>query len=107
MKLDKPVAFTGRDALRSTPAAAAKKRLVRFTFDDPAAFPWGGEPILMDSRNVGEITSAGYSRGQGRAVAMGYARADVPLTDAMIAAARFEVDLAGVRVAVTPQLSGA
>jgi 4-methylaminobutanoate oxidase (formaldehyde-forming) len=107
VKLDKPVAFTGRDALRSAPAAAAKKRLVRFTFDDPAAFPWGGEPILMDGRNVGEITSAGYSRGQGRAVAMGYARADVPLTDAMIAAARFEVDLAGVRVAVTPQLPGA
>ena len=33
-----------------------------FTFDDPAAFPWGGEPILMDGRNVGELTSAGYSR---------------------------------------------
>jgi glycine cleavage system aminomethyltransferase T len=61
----------------------------------------------MDGRNVGEITSAGYSRRQGRAVAMGYARADVALTDAMIAAARFEVDLAGVCVAVTPQLTGA
>jgi 4-methylaminobutanoate oxidase (formaldehyde-forming) len=107
VKLDKPVAFTGRDALRATPAAAAKKRLVQFAFDDPAAFPWGGEPILMDGRNVGEITSAGYSRRLGRAVAMGYARADVPLTAAMIAAARFEVDLAGVRVAVTPQRPGA
>ena len=31
-----------------------------FTFDDPAAFPWGGEPILMDGRNVGELTSTGY-----------------------------------------------
>ena len=84
-----------------------RKRLVLFTFDDPAAFPWGGEPILMDGRNVGELTSAGYSRRLGRAVAMGYARADAPLTDAMIVAARYEVDIAGVRVAVTPQLSGA
>ena len=78
-----------------------------FTFDDPAAFPWGGEPILMDGRNVGELTSAGYSRRHGRAVAMGYARADAPLTDAAILAARYEVDIAGVRFAVTPHLSGA
>ena len=62
VKLDKSVAFIGRDALRATPASAASKRLVLFTFDDPAAFPWGGEPILMDGRNVGELTSAGYSR---------------------------------------------
>ena len=38
-------------------------------------FAWGGEPILMDGRNVGELTSAGYSRRHGRAIAMGYARA--------------------------------
>ncbi|HQQ79045.1 MAG TPA: glycine cleavage T C-terminal barrel domain-containing protein, partial [Thermoanaerobaculia bacterium] len=43
-------------------AAGPRKRLVVLTFDDPRAFPWGGEPVLMDGRNVGEITSAGYSR---------------------------------------------
>ena len=61
------------------------KRLVQFTLDDPAAFPWGGEPVLMDGRYVGEMTSAGYSRTLGRAVAFVYARsadADTPLTDA-------------------------
>ncbi|MBL0290280.1 MAG: FAD-dependent oxidoreductase [Betaproteobacteria bacterium] len=104
VKLDKPVAFSGRDALRATPPSAASKRLVQFTFDDPAAFPWGGEPILMDGRHVGELTSAGYSRRLGRAVAMGYARADRPLTDTMIVAARYEVDVAGARFAVTPHL---
>jgi hypothetical protein len=35
---------------------------------------------------------------------MGYARATQPLTDAMLRAARFEVDIAGVLFAVTPQL---
>ena len=35
---------------------------------------------------------------------MGYARADRPLTDAMIVAARYEVDIAGTRFAVTPHL---
>jgi 4-methylaminobutanoate oxidase (formaldehyde-forming) len=98
VRLDKPVAFIGRDALLRQQAEGLRKRLVLFTFDDPAAFPWGGEPILMDGRNVGELTSAGYSRKHGRAVAMGYARApaDEPLSDATMP--RYEVDIAGTRL---------
>ena len=76
VKMDKPAAFVGREALQAQRAQGITKRLVLFTFDDPAVFPWGGEPILMDGRNVGELTSTGYSRRLGRAVAMGYARAD-------------------------------
>ena len=78
-----------------------------FTFDDPRAFPWGGEPILMDGRNVGELTSAGYSRKHGRAMAMGYARAgdgDAPLSDEQILAAKYVIDIAGTTFAVTPHL---
>ena len=37
-------------------------------------------------------------------MALGYARADVPLTDAVVLAARYAVDIAGVCFAVTPQL---
>ncbi len=107
VKMDKPAPFLGRDALARQQQAGVRKRLVQFTFDDPSAFPWGGEPILMDGRNVGELTSAGYSRTHGRAVAQGYARAlpDVAaLTDAAILAARYEVEIAGVAFAVTPHL---
>jgi len=104
VKMDKPAPFLGRAALFAKPAADTRKRLVQFTFDDPAAFPWGGEPILMDGRNVGELTSVGYSRKLGRAVAMGYARAEVPLTDAVVTAARYQVDIAGILHAVTPHL---
>ncbi|MEP7181615.1 MAG: glycine cleavage T C-terminal barrel domain-containing protein, partial [Betaproteobacteria bacterium] len=104
VKIDKPAPFLGRDALIAKPAAAITKRLVQFTFDDPAAFPWGGEPILMNGRNVGEVTSTGYSRKHGRAVAMGYARADAPLTDAVVLGARYQVDIAGELTAVTPHL---
>jgi hypothetical protein len=35
---------------------------------------------------------------------MGYARAEVPLTDAAILAARYEIDIAGERFAATPHL---
>ncbi len=104
VKLHKPSNFLGRDALAAKPPAEIRKRLVQFTFDDTAAFPWGGEPVLMDGRIVGELTSAGYSRKFGRAVAMGYARADVPLSDAVILGARYQVDIAGELFAVTPHL---
>ncbi len=104
VRIDKPSPFVGRDALIAKPASAISKRLVLLTFDDPNAFPWGGEPILMNGRNVGEITSAGYSRKLGRAVAMGYARADTPLTDEAILAARYEIDIAGELTAATPYL---
>ena len=54
---------------------------------------------------VGELTSAGYSRKLGRAVAMGYARSDTVLTDAAITSARYQVDIAGERFDVTPHLA--
>ncbi|MDQ2962093.1 MAG: FAD-dependent oxidoreductase [Pseudomonadota bacterium] len=104
VKLDKPAAFIGREALQRQKAEGLRKRLVVLTFDDPSAFPWGGEPVLMDSTNVGELTSAGYSRKHGRAIAMGYVRPERILTDETLLAAKFEVDIAGVLFAVTPQL---
>jgi 4-methylaminobutanoate oxidase (formaldehyde-forming) len=103
--LDKPAAFIGRDALLRQRDAGLRKRLVIFTLDDPDAFPWGGEPIVMDGHSVGEFTSAGYSRKLGRAVAMGYARADHVLGDDEILAARYEIDIADVRYRATPHLA--
>ena len=104
VKLDKTVPFIGREALIRQQAEGLRKRLVRFGFDDPAAFPWGGEPIQMDGRYVGELTSAGYSRKHGRALAMGYARSDRVLTDADLIGASYRVDIAGQMFEVTPQL---
>jgi heterotetrameric sarcosine oxidase gamma subunit len=104
VKIDKPASFIGRDALVAQPPSAATKRLLLLSFDDPTAFPWGGEPILMNGVSVGEITSAGYSRNHGRALAMGYARTPHPLTDDALRAARWQVDLAGDEVAVTPHV---
>ena len=104
VKMDKPADFLGRAALLRQRATGVRKRVVMFTFDRPDAFPWGGEPILMDGKNVGELTSTGYSRTYGRAVAMGYARADVALTDEVVLRANYQVDIAGEPFAVTPHL---
>jgi 4-methylaminobutanoate oxidase (formaldehyde-forming) len=108
VRIDKRAPFMGREALVAAQAKPLSKRLLMFTFDDPAAFPWGGEPILMNGRNVGELTSAGYSRKLGRAVAMGYARAApddaIGLTDQAVLSARYAVEIAGQAFAVTPHL---
>jgi glycine cleavage system aminomethyltransferase T/glycine/D-amino acid oxidase-like deaminating enzyme len=104
VKLEKKAPFIGRDALVRQRDEGLKKRLVIFTFDDAAAYPWGGEPILMNNERVGELTSAGYSRKLGSAVAMGYARGETALSDVSICGARFEVDIAGEAFAVTPHL---
>jgi 4-methylaminobutanoate oxidase (formaldehyde-forming) len=107
VKMDKAAPFIGRAALAKQRGAGIRKRLVIFAFDDSRAFPWGGEPILMDGRNVGELTSAGYSRKFGRAIAMGYARAgaeEPPLSDERILAARYVVDIAGTAFTVTPHI---
>ena len=104
--LGKPVDFIGRDALLRHRERGVAKRLVRLTLDDPAAYAWGGEPILMDGRRVSEVTSAGYSRRLGRAVAMGYAKAADPqatLTDEALRAARYQVDIAGTLYAARLQ----
>jgi 4-methylaminobutanoate oxidase (formaldehyde-forming) len=58
----------------------------------------------MDGRSVGELTSTGYSRRLGRAIAMGYARSDLVLTDEILQGARYQVDIAGEVHAVTPHL---
>jgi glycine cleavage system aminomethyltransferase T len=58
----------------------------------------------MNGRNVGELTSTGYSRHFGRAVAMGYARGDRVLTDEVVLSARYEIDIAGELCRVTPRL---
>ncbi|TMG96985.1 MAG: FAD-dependent oxidoreductase [Betaproteobacteria bacterium] len=105
VKLDKLIPFVGRDALIAAREAGVRKRLIQFTLDDPRAFPWGGEPLLMNGRAVGELTSAGYSRKYDRAVAMGYARAEAPIIDETLLAARYEVDIAGERFTVTPHLN--
>ena len=96
---DKP-RFIGRDALLAQRERGVARRLVQLTLDDPAAFAWGGEPILMDDRPVSEVTSAGYSRKLGRIVAFGYVKSrdrDAPLSQTQITAARYAIDIAGTK----------
>jgi 4-methylaminobutanoate oxidase (formaldehyde-forming) len=70
----------------------------------PGGVPLGRRAVPHGRAAVGELTSAGFSRMLGRALAFGYARGEAALSDAALLAARYEVDIAGERFAVTPRI---
>jgi hypothetical protein len=75
VKLDKPADFIGKPGPAGQPQGQPlRKKLVTLVFDDPQAFGWGGEPIVLDGETVGEISSVGWSPLAGACVALGYVR---------------------------------
>jgi len=74
VRLDKPAAFIGRDALVAAQGRPLAKKLLTFVFDDPAVYAWGGEPIEIDGVAVGELSSVGWSPAAGACVGLGYVR---------------------------------
>ena len=76
VKMDKPAAFAGREALVGAQAQPLTKKLLNFVLDDPAAYIWGGESILIDGEPVGELSSAGWSVAAGTCVGLGYVRGE-------------------------------
>jgi sarcosine dehydrogenase len=98
VRLDKAVPFIGWDALRSRRGQPLTKRLLSLVLEDPAALPWGDEPILRDGRVVGAVTSAAFGHSLGRAVAMGYVREPAGVDERYIESGAFALDIGGERV---------
>lgn len=96
--LDKTPGFIGREALLAQRERGILKRLVIFTLEDPAALPWGDEPILRDGKLVGWVTSAAFGHTLGRAVAIGYVRHAEPVDQAFIESGAYEIEIAGERL---------
>ncbi len=105
VRLDKATPFIGREALRAQKGRPLTKRLLTFVLDDPAALPWGDEPILRDGRVVGAVTSAAFGHTLGRGVAMGYVRESAGVDARYIAEGRFALDLGGERVPARASLA--
>jgi glycine cleavage system aminomethyltransferase T/glycine/D-amino acid oxidase-like deaminating enzyme len=77
VKLDKPSAFIGKEALLKTKGQPLRKKLVTLVVDSPGVYLWGGESIVVGASTVGEISSAGWSPRAGTCVALGYVRGDL------------------------------
>ncbi|RYF36139.1 MAG: aminomethyl transferase family protein, partial [Comamonadaceae bacterium] len=76
VRLDKPCDFIGRQALLDLRGQPLRKKLVTLVFQRREDWPWGGETILLEGRNAGDITSAGFSPLAGACVALGYLRGE-------------------------------
>ena len=61
--------FVGREALVGKTAETAERRLVPLLIEDPAAVVMGKEPVHVDGRPAGYVTSAGFGYTVGKAIA--------------------------------------
>jgi glycine cleavage system aminomethyltransferase T/glycine/D-amino acid oxidase-like deaminating enzyme len=81
--------FLGRDALVTAKAAGPRKRLRCLVLGDPRSVCLGNEPVRIDGRIVGRVTSGGYGFTVERSIAYAYLPPEVAI------GARGEVDVFG------------
>jgi 4-methylaminobutanoate oxidase (formaldehyde-forming) len=73
VKLGKGTDFIGRDALvASRDGADPQERLVCLVLDDPRSVALGEEPVRVDGRIVGRVTSGGFGYTVGSSIAYAY-----------------------------------
>ena len=96
--------FIGREAVLRRREAGLARRLLQFRLVDPEAFLYHTEPVLRDGRIVGHITSGAYGHTLGGAVGLGYVPARPGETDAEVLGSRYEIEVAGRRIAAEASL---
>jgi glycine cleavage system T protein len=72
LKLDKRADFIGREALVTAKKAGPRKRLRCLVLDDPRSVALGNEPVRVDGRIVGRVTSGGYGFAVEKSIAFAY-----------------------------------
>jgi 4-methylaminobutanoate oxidase (formaldehyde-forming) len=87
--LDKEAEFIGRDALVRARATGPRKRLRCLVLDDPRSVCLGNEPVRVDGRIVGRVTSGGSGYAVERSIAFAYLPPDAPI------GTRGEIDVFG------------
>jgi 4-methylaminobutanoate oxidase (formaldehyde-forming) len=76
VRLQKPVDFIGKPALIAARTVGITRRLVPLLLDDPHSIALGGEPVSVEGRVVGRVTSGGYGYTLERSIAYAYLPAD-------------------------------
>lgn len=104
--LEKPSGFIGKAAVLAAKEDPnhLKKRIVQLVLKDKAPQLWGGEAVLRDGVEIGEVRSAAYGHTLGAAVALCQLEAPEPVTAEYIRNGRFEIDLAGQKLAAEVHL---
>ncbi len=102
---NKPHDFLGKEALlRQKEAGAPRKRLVHFRLRDNQPLLYKEEPIIVNGRPMGAITSGMYGHRIDGSLGLGYVRAEEPITAAWIANQTFEIEIGWKRHPAHAQL---
>ena len=97
--------FIGRDALLRQKETGLKRRLVQVAVADTSKLLYHNEPIWRDDVLVGRITSGMFGHTIGKPLGLGYiANVDGPADAPFINSGRYEVEVAGERVAAEATL---
>lgn len=105
--MNKPGGFIGKEALQSQKAQGLSRKLVQFALHDSTKLLYHNEPVLRDGVIVGRISSGMYGHALEKSLGMGYVEfGTVPGAGDVeqLLSGRYEIEVAGVRVAATPSL---
>jgi 4-methylaminobutanoate oxidase (formaldehyde-forming) len=105
VRLGKPTAFLGRDALLARREQPMTRRLVVFLLDDPEPLLYHAEPIWRDGVLVGRISSGAYGHTLGRAIGLGWVTHADGVTDRFVESGRWEVEVACDRMPARARLA--
>lgn len=92
VRLDKPVDFIGKDALRREAAAGPRERLVPLVVAAGDADAAPVSIVYQDAERVGLVTSGGYGYRLGCSLALAYVRSDLA-----VAGTALEIEILGER----------
>ncbi len=105
VRLDKEGGFIGRDALaaikdKGTPC----NRMLQFLIEDPEPLLYGNELIYLNGEQVGHLQVGAYGHTLGGAVGIGFATTPEPLSETIIEAGNWEIEIADVKFKATASL---
>ena len=94
---DKPGGFIGLDALLAAKECPdhMNTRVLQLLLNDPEAQLWGGESVLCNGAEIGEVRSAAFGHTLGASVALCHLHGTEAITANFVASATFDIDLAG------------
>jgi 4-methylaminobutanoate oxidase (formaldehyde-forming) len=90
----------GAEALASLRRQPRTRRLVSIRLRDREPVLFHGESFVRDGSHAGFVTSGGYAHALGAAAGIAWLRADEPITQALLDASEFHVEIANERHAV-------
>jgi 4-methylaminobutanoate oxidase (formaldehyde-forming) len=71
--------FAGRAALAELHDAPRDRRLMSVKVEDPSTMLWHGEPVFVNDRHAGHVTSGGYGHTLGAPVGLAWVHGKVPV----------------------------